>query len=331
MKLQLEQIRAITQGAAYITEAPNGYCFHRFTAEQEELYRTHSADFYKKTAATSGIRLALRTNSRSLCFLAGVRPASSRRFAFFDLTVNGEQVAHLGTEQIVGDISIGGRYELGDGEKTVVLYFPQLASAILQELEFEDGCWIEPLPQAPKLLILGDSITQGYDARFPSHAYASRIADLLGMEGRNKGIGGERFFPALAKAGDADLDPELVTVAYGTNDWSSCPTETIQAGLTAFYQALSKTYPHAQIAAISPIWRTDWNSKRPAGAFCRIHDMIRQTADELPNVTCINGLDLIPHDPACFAPDGLHPNEIGFAYYAERLACKLQTLRKGRI
>lgn len=328
MKLQFDQICAVTLGAAYVTEEQNGYRFHRFTAEQEALYRVRSADFYKKSAATSGIRLAWRTNSRSLRFLAAVRPASSRRFAFFDLTVNGESVAHLGTEQIVGEAVLGGRYELGEGEKTVVLYLPQLASAVLQELTLDDGCWIEPLPQAPKLLILGDSITQGYDARFPSYAYASRIADLLGMEARNKGIGGERFFPALAEASDTGFEPELVTVAYGTNDWSSCKAEAIQAEMTAFYRALSKAYPTAQIAAISPIWRTDWRAERPSGAFGVIHDWIRQVANDLPNVTCINGLDLIPHDPACFAPDGLHPNEIGFAYYAERLADRLQALRE---
>ena len=46
--------------------------------------------------------------------------------------------------------------------------------------------------------------------------------------------------------------------------------------------------------------------------------MIADVARELPNVTHIPGIDFVPHDPACYSPDILHPNDIGFATYAER-------------
>ena len=47
----------------------------------------------------------------------------------------------------------------------------------------------------------------------------ARLADALGAEEVNKAIGGECFFPELA-ATKEDFQPEYITVAYGTNDWS---------------------------------------------------------------------------------------------------------------
>ena len=72
-----------------------------------------------------------------------------------------------------------------------------------------------------RLLAFGDSITQGVDVVHPSLAYAPTLARLMDADSRNKGIGGEVFFPALLEEKE-DLDPDFVTVAYGSNDWSKC-------------------------------------------------------------------------------------------------------------
>ena len=74
------------------------------------------------------------------------------------------------------------------------------------------------------MIMFGDSITHGYDALNPSFSYANRLADLLNADFVNKGIGGERFFPTLAQLKD-DIEPDYITVAYGTNDWAHSPKE----------------------------------------------------------------------------------------------------------
>ena len=117
-----------------------------------------------------------------------------------------------------------------------------------------------------KLLLFGDSITQGYDSADPARSYASRLTDALCAEGINKGIGGERFYPALATLRD-DFLPDYITVAYGTNDWSSSAPEVFQTDCRAFYENLRALYPDVKIFAMRPLWRPDGDRTTACGSF----------------------------------------------------------------
>ena len=44
---------------------------------------------------------------------------------------------------------------------------------------------------------------------------------------------------------------------------------------------------------------------------------MEKIAAELPNVTVIDCTDFIPHKSIMFSPDTLHPNFLGFSYYAD--------------
>ena len=323
MKLQFNQIAPITRGAAWIEEDTDGIHFHRFTREQEALYRQVSADYSKKTLATAGVRLVFRTDSRRITLAVKNTPGSSRNFAFVDVSANGETLAHIGSRE--NGIGIfGGEYRLEEGMKTVTVTFPWSVASVLQNLELDDGSSILPVPARRRMLIFGDSITQGYDAVYPTGSYAARLAEWLDADARNKGIAAEFFRPALAAIRDPDFEPELITVAYGGNDWWGHSKEQLESDLTGFYRTLSATYPDAKIFAVSPVWRRDWRDpNRKAGPFTDVAARIERTAAELPNVTHIPGFPLIPHDDALYSPDGLHPTDVGFAYDAERLCRQL--------
>ena len=116
---------------------------------------------------------------------------------------------------------------------------------------------MEPVKAGKTLLAFGDSITQGMDAMRPSNRYVTKLANYLGAEEVNKGISGECYFPPLAEAKD-DLNPDYITVAYGTNDWSKKGRDIFQVNSKAFYKALRKNYPNTPIYAITPIWRADF-------------------------------------------------------------------------
>lgn len=320
MNLQTEQIRAMTLGADRVTEEKDGLRFHRFTEEQEAFYHeTSPEDFYIKTFATAGVGLAFRTDSRTLALRVRNSRGSSRKFGFVDVEVNGEFLPRTvgSAEDATGEFA--GRFDLGEGQKTVRVYFPQLLVCTLCSLELDDGATLKPLKPARRMLIFGDSITQGYDALYPSHSYATRLATLLDADARNKGIGGEVFQPRLALAKEHDFAPDLITVAYGTNDWGHRDARTLEMNLREFYRNLAQTYPNAKIFALSPVWRGKRSNPALCGKpFAWIDELIADVARELPNVTHIPGIDFVPHDPACYSPDILHPNDIGFATYAER-------------
>ena len=169
------------------------------------------------------------------------------------------------------------------------------------------------------MIIFGDSITQGYDAVAPENSYASIMTDTLGAEARNKGIGGEVFWPTLGALRD-NFDPDYITVAYGTNDWSRNDRETFDRDCEAFYTNLSANYSEATIFALSPIWRGDKDSgKSKVGEFTHIGERIKEVADKLPNVVFVDTNGFVPEDPSYFSDLHLHPNDMGFAPYAENL------------
>jgi lysophospholipase L1-like esterase len=178
---------------------------------------------------------------------------------------------------------------------------------------------VEPVKRPVSMISFGDSITHGYDCSNPSFSYASRLADAFCAEAVNKGIGGEMFYPTLASLKD-DLDPDIITVAYGTNDWSHSTKVAFDRDAKAFYEILSKNYPKAKIFAITPLWRHNMDStEKDVGPFSYVHDYLAKVTAELPNVTLINGLELVPHEWRCFPGDGLHPNDEGFRHYANNL------------
>ena len=320
MKLTAEQLEKIMQGAERITEEKEGFRFHRFTVAQEEYYLAASPEnYYLKACASAGVSLAFCTDSETLKISAVYGRGSSRGMGFTDIEVNGEIVFRLGAaENALKDFS--GTYPLGKGEKTVRVYFPQLLSLTLKEFSLDDGAKIEPLPAERNMLIFGDSITQGYDALYPTHSYAARLTSLLKAHARNKGIGGEMFAPRLALLKDEEFHPEIITVAYGTNDFSCRKSDVATKNIFEFYDNLSGTYPHAKIFAISPVWRGDKDSEKTCEKpFEWLCGQIRAAAEKQKNAVYVCGAELVPHDPACYSPDLLHPNDLGFATYAERL------------
>ena len=335
MKLNGEQIRAICQGAVSVEETESGIRLHRFTEAQEELYRRTNADFYKKTFATAGIKLCFKTDSTTLFLKVNAAPSSSRKYFSVDVMVDGEPVGYLdnysdmdvpqdytGIQCPLGEFSK--RFELGEGAKQVKIYLPWSVALEIMELGLDDGACLKPVKPAKKLLVFGDSITQGYDALRPSNRYASRLAEALDAEEVNKGIGGEHFFPALAGERDA-FDPDYITVAYGTNDWSRRGEEEFKESCSAFYEALSRHYPEAKIFAITPIWRKDYMAEKKFGPFNKVSEDIEAIVREFKNITCIHGFAFIPQDENYFADLRLHPNDSGFEHYFRQLYEQIRT------
>ena len=333
MKLSTDQIRSISMGAVRVEETENGVRLLRFTREQEELYKATSADFYKKSFATAGIRLAFETDSPSLFLKVNVTPGSSRKYFSFDVSVNGEIIGCIDNFSDVSlpqayttvELPLGlfsKQFALGEGRKEVCIYFPWSMAVELQELSLAEPAAIVPVKRSKKLLAFGDSITQGYDALRSSNRYVSRLADLLQAEEFNKGIGAERFFPPLAQLRE-DAEPDYITVAYGTNDWSGIDEASFKENCDAFYGALSRNYPNAKIFAITPIWRKDYRISKKFGLFEQVEADIREITAKYPNICVIRGFEFVPQDENLFADLRLHPNDRGFLHYADNLYAQL--------
>ena len=329
MKLNYEQIRNISLGVVRAEETQNGVRLYRFTEEQQEIYRMANVVFYDKSFATSGIKLHFETDSRFLFLKVNVLSGTPRTYFSFDVMVNGKPIGYLDnfsditlprdyTQMQFPHGEFSKNFPLGEGIKKICVYLPWSVAVEIRELSIEDGAFINAIKPVKKLLVFGDSITQGYDALRPSNRYAARLAEALDAEEINKAIGGEIFFPPLAESRD-DFMPDYITVAYGTNDWSNTEEENFRKRCKAFYAALSKNYPKATIFAITPIWRKDHMESRAFGKFCNVAADIESIVKPFENIICIHGFDFVPHAENYFADFRLHPNDEGFDHYFQGL------------
>lgn len=330
MKLTTEQLRCIAWGAVRVEEEDGGACFHRFTKEQQELYRVSNTDFYDRSKAPAGVRLVFRTDSRSMTLRVHMNAVSTRTLFSFDVFVNGVSVGALDN---FSDIELPDNYamfprelgaaektfDLGEGEKLVMIHLPWGVRVVMNALELDDGAMMEPVaPPEKKLMTYGDSITHGYDSQRPCNRYATLLANSFEAEEFCKAIGGEIFFPELAELRD-DFEPDYISVAYGTNDWGKVTADKLNENCAAFLGALSRNYPNAKIFVLTPIWRKDTGDFPERFDFMQIPDLIRKAAEPLPNVTVLYGFDFVPKDSSYYADLRLHPNDKGFAEYHKNL------------
>ena len=329
MKLSLSQIRQITTGAVRIEEVEDAIQFFRFTREQEELYKNRSDSFYMKTFATSGVQMRFRTDSRSIFLNVDTEMGSTRQYFSLEVFVNGERIGaikNFSEEALFGDFTkwefplgnFSRQFDLGEGEKEVRIYFPWSVKVALKAFVLDEGSFVIPVKPSKQLLCFGDSISHGYDVLFPSNKYLTKLADLLDAEEHNKAIGGEIYFPDLAKTKE-DFEPDFIIVEYGSNDWNRCTQEALAQNSRAFLCNVSQNYPNAKIFVTTPIWRKDLHVSKPFGDFMRAGEIIREQAAGLDNISVIWGFDFVPQDESLFADLRLHPNDKGYEYFLESL------------
>lgn len=313
MILDIEKIKEITCGAVSITERDGFIEFDRFSAAQYEGLEKHCDKQFSRSSSSSGVRIAAVTDSEKLSFEYKNLDASSCDTGYFDIYVDNTMIAHVGGAEVDGRAEVS----LGKGEKKLEIYFPWSKRALVRNLALDDGAVIKPVRRRMRLLAYGDSITQGNISEYPSLTYVSRLASMLDADVLNKGIGGDGFSDRIISHPD-DFDPDIITVAYGTNDWNSRSPEDTEKSIRRFFSLLRSAYPEAKIFAITPIWRGDFERQTKFSCTTdKVEYMIRENIKGIHDIIVVSGWNLVPHLPEFFTDKFLHPNDLGFGVYTE--------------
>ncbi len=321
-------IKDCLQGSSYVLDSESGLEFHRFTKAEEAYYE--GCDL-KRHLSTSGIKLAFVTDSTILRIKTSIEFVTPTRYFSHDVFCNKRYIGSLRNFEdsdfpltLEGDYSSGefeGRFDLGEGQKEVIIYFPWSVKSVLKELSLDDTAFVKPIRPPSKMLVYGDSITYGASAAYPSSRPFAKLAEDLGAEEICKGIGGEVFCPSLIGA-DAESDVKYISVAYGTNEIDR-DFDDFKLRCEKFYEKLSDLYPDATIFALSPIWRGECETAEGLERIEKIEKTIKGTVKKHKNARFISGFDLVPNDEMFFADKTLHPNDEGFEHYYNNLKNKI--------
>ena len=324
MLLTLEQIKEIARGCARVEERDNAFVLMRFTEKQAQAYLDiGNEEFYAKTFATAGVRLAFRTNSTRFAYDYQFYKGSSRKFGHFDVYIDGSLTYHFGS---VGTENMSGHAEitLPEGMKLVEIYFPWSYRADISHVTIDDGAVIEGAYRSHTMISFGDSVTHGYDAIHPSLSYTALLASLLNADHINKGIGGDIYFPALLEEAESD-DPDFITVAYGANDWYKCTPEEFENNCRTFISRVTKLYPTSKIFILSTIWHCEFHKASKLGMTgSEQNAWMREICRDYPTVHYVDGGLMTPHRQEFYTDTAGHPNEACFAIYAANLYAAIQ-------
>ncbi len=321
MKLTIEQLKSILFGAVDMAEENGRISLFRFTKKQRAYYsEKRGGELLYKTHASAGMRLDMHTDADALSFDFWVKKASGRTFYSIDLYVDGVfresfYVNHLAVKS-KGTVS----FALPTGEHRVTVYLPNMMKTDIANVTLENASILTPFEAKTKILFLGDSITQGYDAHRASLSYTNRVARALDADSLNQAVGSEVFDADIL---DAELPflPDTVIAAYGTNDWAVKDTEEDFLGeAERFFIRLKKIYSSQKCIYITPVWRgfTEGVTLK-TGSFETACANLKALAEKHGFVT-VDGAQLILHDPAFYQDaEILHPNDLGFDLYAQNL------------
>ncbi|MET7335448.1 SGNH/GDSL hydrolase family protein [Nonomuraea sp. NPDC005650] len=209
-----------------------------------------------------------------------------------------------------------------DPGQVVRVYLPEAVEVQVDSIAAADG-EIVPAPQAPLLVAYGDSITQGWSVSEPGLAWPSLVGEVLGLDVVNLGFAGAARGELLAADAVAGSGAAVVAIAWGTNAWSSLPTDEalIAEQMRVFLTAVRQGLPLAPVVVVSPIVRPE--AEQTPNRFGTTHATLRAaleaavsrfvstTGDE--RITLVPGLGLVSPDQLA---DGIHPGDAGHAAIA---------------
>ena len=303
-----QELQTIYCGSYAFRETEDGYLqAFQYSEAQIQYFRAVLDFWFERCIASSAKTLEMETAAENLTFEYRIIWEGSQDS--FELAVNNL----ISDIQYIKDLPKEGRldWKLPAGKKNVTIYLPADATVLIRNCEM-DGAFT-PVRKKTKVLWLGDSITQGYGPLRSGQTYVSVANRILNYDILNQGIGGYIYDKNSLMKMDG-YTPDKIIVALGTNQMDYSVTQNVEE----YYEALMKIYgDKTPVLCILPLWRGDIPDKYQA--FVRYRDNIRKITMRYPNVTTVDGFELVPHLPEYYI-DNLHPNALGAEVYGRNLA-----------
>lgn len=311
MNISNKELSKIIFGAYRFEETADGYLLPlQFTKVQEEYFKHHRyADtFYPRCTRSNAKTIEFRTTAETVGFEYKIMQDPDG-LDTVELSVDGVLIEKRTPEELKSGNKIS--FSLPKGEKDVVIYLPVEVQFLIKNF-FIDADF-KPLEKGEKVLLIGDSITQGYGPFRSAETYVSVANRILNYNIINQGIGGY-YYDEFCLEPMPGYTPDKIIVALGTNHYDE---PEFHAKIEGFYKRLAVLYKDIPVLTVTPVWREDLGAKEDV--FLKLCEKIVSVCSEYDNIKVVNGFDLIPHMTDYFL-DGVHPNALGCEVYGRNLA-----------
>lgn len=294
-------------------EVEDGYLYpYHFSNEQIDRFsRPDGESFWAvRTKYSCGVRIEIVTTSTEISFDYACDGYKSEHNTF-DLYVNDVLTE---VHRICEHKEHRCEFKLCEGKKKVAIYLPCDTRVGIKYFCI-DGTFDEA-ENGERVLLIGDSISQGYGPALSGATYVNALMRKTGLYILNQGIGGYRFEPDdLMKI--QDFEPSKIIIELGTNCHEKGLDYDYKKACKGFFERLIELYGNdIPIVVITPLHRLDDIDRK---RFARCIDLIKHECEKYENIRTIDGFTLIPPVKECFL-DSAHPNAYGCELMASNLA-----------
>ena len=290
----------------------NGYLVPARLTDKQIMAAGRREAYLKCARSTSGTGLGFISDACEISFSYKITDRRNQEDTL-DVLIDGalKRIEILHEEE--GNITVS---LPGEGERKVEIMFPHLARMGVKNIRISGA--YRAIPAKDKFwLFLGDSITQGMHASHPSLIYPRLVSAHFNCDFINMGIGGGKF--TEEDIDRVDREPDIITVAHGTNDWRQAENkESFQSAIKEYLDTLTETFSCRNIIGILPIWRSDTEEVYGNMSFEEARAIIRAEYEKYPFIRVIDGMSLIAPSFSFFADatPAVHPNDSGFMHLA---------------
>lgn len=313
------------------------------TAQLGSCRAWHPGLYRQMAACSAGVCLEFLTDSSAVTVEVELDPFPSGSQAVFDdVRRNGFDAPLLdGLSADVDGRHLPVRLPTGEGACTFALDAPGAPAPLFHAVRVwlpcltgcrvrdvvGDGAFINPAEGADKsLLVLGDSIAQGFNACDPGLSWPALLACDLGLELVNQGIGGQVFQPGSAAGAAAATDPALVVVEFGANyRFEPCREQQVAHDAYAYLDEVARAWPRVPVAVLTPTYSCEALYPNHArSCWPEVPRIVREAAARHASMFVVEGEGLLPADAALLADGSDHPGPEGQLVYFEGLSAAVR-------
>lgn len=326
----------------------------RFSADQMRAMGScqawHPGLYRQMGRATAGVCLEFTTDSSEVAVEVRLdgEPVGTREVLRY-VDARGEARMHDGLSCEVDGRPLGVRVP-GDAQVTFTLDDPSAAPAegIMQLPGMGDthhvrvwlpclrgctlcsvvgnGSFVEPVKKRRDLLVLGDSIAQGFVVDDPALAWPTLLAAELGLDVVNQGVGGQVFQPGTLYGLAPTIDPAVIVVALGANyRYEPCRERLVTRDVRSFLEQVARLWEDVPTWVATPLWHDeDACPSHRMSCFEVVPWLIREQASRFGGMRVVDGAGLLDHDAALMADGFEHPGPAGSRQVARRLGLVME-------
>jgi len=209
-------------------------------------------------------------------------------------------------------------YEIPKGNHKITIFLPSDGAMDLKDFDI-DGTY-NYVTKGKKVLVMGDSITQGFGPYITSKTFVNEIINRTDLNTLNQGVGGYYYDEEFLTKLENFEKPDLIIIAMGTNQYQK---DNRYEKVESFYMKFDELYHNIPTITITPIWRE--NCKEYQLQLEEYCNYISKVCSKYDYIKVSNGYDYIPHNNNYYR-DGLHPNVKGMKLYANALLKEIKKL-----